>query len=82
MLLFTHYHLLSVMSAYKQTKEKAGLKPHESDRGTLLTEQTRLWIFCTPFYELPSDDNSQNFSKAYKRLRCTLLSINMVQMFA
>lgn len=82
MLLFTRYHLLSVMSAQKQTKEKAGLKPHESDRGTLLTEQTRLWGFSTPFDELPSDDNSQNFIKAYKRLCCTLFLINVVQMFA
>lgn len=70
------------MSAYKQTKEKAGLKAHESDRGALWTKQTRSWVFSTEFYELPSDDNSQNFIKAYKRLCCTLLLINMVQMLA
>jgi len=48
--LFTHYHLLDVTSAYKQTKEYAGLKLHGSNRGTLLTEHTTGYVFLThPF---------------------------------
>lgn len=48
------------MPAYEQTKEKAVLKLHGSNRGTFLTQQTTGYdFFNRSFYELPIDDNGQ-----------------------